>query len=118
MIPVFGGGDDDAHLFAWFHSPDPIGLEGVFGCGGSQNFTGYCQRLVTKDLDQADRILDDGQRARVLNRADRQMAKDVPVIPLFQLPILFAYKTTIRGIAPAPFDPFWNAEDWWLAQPR
>ena len=125
VITTFGGffdllsrGEVDAALFAWFYFPDPAGLNDVFGCGGTQNITGYCQRLVTKDLDQADRILDAGQRARVLNRADRQMAKDVPVIPLFQVPILFAFKTTIRGVDPAPFDPFWNAEDWWLAQPR
>ena len=49
-----------------------------------QNYTGYCQRLVTADLDQADRILDERRRARVLNRADRGLASDVPTIPLFQ----------------------------------
>jgi hypothetical protein len=42
------------------------------------------------------------------------LARDVPVIPLFQVPLLYAFKTTIRGVDPAPFDPFWNAEDWWL----
>ena len=42
---------------------------------GAYNFTGYCQRLVTRDLDQANRILDERQQARVLNRADRQMAQ-------------------------------------------
>ena len=51
---------------------------GIYGCGAAQNYTGYCQRLVTADLDQADRILDEGQRARVLNRIDRRLAKDVP----------------------------------------
>ena len=38
------------------------------------------------DLDQADRILDADQQARVLNRADVQLARDVPAIPLFEQP--------------------------------
>ena len=55
---ILPGGDFDVALFAGFSSPpDPTG-NAVFGCGGSQNYTGYCQRLVTRDLDQADRILD------------------------------------------------------------
>ena len=63
----------------------------------THNFTGYCQRLVTRDLDQAERILDADQRARVLNRADAQMAKDVPVIPLFQQTRSAALRSTLRN---------------------
>ncbi|MGH3136008.1 MAG: peptide ABC transporter substrate-binding protein [Gaiellaceae bacterium] len=114
VVPLFGPGDSDLVLFTWFYGSEPSGLKDVFGCGGSLNFTGYCQRLVTRDLDQADRILDADQRARVLNRADRQLAKDVPIIPLYEAPILYAFRSTLRGVDPAPFDPFWNAEDWWL----
>ncbi len=118
VVPFFEGGaiavDADVQLFAWFYAADPTGFKSIFGCGGSLNFTGYCQRLVTSDLDDADRILDAGQRARVLNRADRRIAKDVPVIPLYQVPLVYAFRTNLRGIDPAPFDPFWNAENWWL----
>jgi peptide/nickel transport system substrate-binding protein len=117
VVPVYGPSiDDDAdlHLFTWFYPSDSTGMKDIFGCGGTLNFTGYCQRLVTSDLDQADRILDLDRRAGVLNRADRRMAKDVPVIPIYQTPLLYAFRTTLRGIDPAPFDPFWNAENWWL----
>ena len=75
---------------------------------------GYCQRLVTRDLDQSDRILDAGQRARVLNRADRQLARDVPTIPLFEVPALAAVRSTVRNFVPNSCDPTWNAENWWL----
>jgi peptide/nickel transport system substrate-binding protein len=117
VVPVYGPGpqnDADVNLFTWFYAADLTGLKNIFGCGGSGNFTGYCQRLVTSDLDEADRILDADQRARVLSRADRRMAKDVPVIPLYQVPLVYAFRSSLRGIQPAPFDPFWNAEDWWL----
>ena len=50
---------------------DGFGQKEIYGAEDASNHTGYCQRLVTADLDQADRILDDAQRARVLNRVDR-----------------------------------------------
>ena len=69
---------------------------------------------MTRDLDQADRILDAEDRGRVLNRADRQLAKDVPVIPLYELPMVLALRKTVRNVVVSPANFFWNAEDWWL----
>ncbi len=78
---------------------------------------GYCQRLVTRDLDQADRILDPDKRARLLNRVDAQLANDVPTIPLFEDPSLVAVRSTVRDFGRNNFlDPTWNAENWWLAR--
>jgi peptide/nickel transport system substrate-binding protein len=123
VVPSYGGpvgidtGDFDVVSFAWINV-DGFGQKGTYGCGGGSNISGYCQRLVTADLDQAERILDGAQRARVLNRVDRQLAKDVPVIPLYQIPWLYAHKDTIRNVVPSPGNLFWKAEDWWLAEPR
>ena len=80
-------GTFDVTLFAWFGpASEAGGIKDLYGCGGSQNYMGYCQRLVTSDLDQSDKILDAGRRARVLNRADARIAQDVPTIPLFEVP--------------------------------
>ena len=106
-------GDFDVVSFGWV-DVDGFGQRVLYGCGADLNWPGYCQRLVTADLDQADRILDDAQRAQVLNRVDRQLVKDVPVIPLYQIPWVYAYKDTIRNVVPSPSNLFWNAEDWWL----
>lgn len=114
---ILESGDFDVTLFMWIQS-DETGQDRLFGCGGQQNYTGYCQRLVTANLDQANHILDTDQRARVLNRADRQMAKDVPVIPLFQVPMIAGVRSTIRNYVVHSTDPTWNAENWWLAAPR
>ncbi|MBA2297723.1 MAG: hypothetical protein H0W14_06750 [Actinobacteria bacterium] len=78
------------------------------------NWSGYCQRLLTKELDQAERILDTAARGRVLNRADRQLAKDVPVIPLYEVPLVLALRERVRNVVVSPFNLFWNAENWWL----
>jgi peptide/nickel transport system substrate-binding protein len=110
-------GNFDVTLFAWFGAAaDAWGIKGLYGCGGAQNYLGYCQRLVTRDLDQADRIVDAGRRARVLNGADVRLARDVPSIPLFEVPALAAVKSSVRNFLPkfSFVDPTWNAENWWL----
>lgn len=108
-------GDFDLTLFSWFN-PGERSHSQLFGCNGSQNFTAYCQRLVNRELEQAELILDAEQRARVLSRADAQLARDVPVLPLFQVPMLVAVRSTLRGFVPHTLDATWNAEDWWLAR--
>ena len=85
---LLSSGQFEMAIHGWTNpSPSPFFGKVIYGCGGELNWTGYCQRLVTKDLDQAERILDAKQRARVMNRADAQMAKDVPVIPLYAAPV-------------------------------
>jgi peptide/nickel transport system substrate-binding protein len=107
----------DVALFSWVSQPAGSWAD-VFGCGGLENFTGYCQRLVTAHLNQADRMLDEHARARVLNRADRGLASDVPTIPLYQFVLTAAYDTSVRGFVFLPWNPLWNAENWWLAGAR
>ena len=88
-------------------------MKSIYGCEGAFNYTGYCQRLVTADLDEADRILDAGQQARVLNRADAQIARDLPVLPLFQVPEPTAVRDTVKNFAQS-YRPLTTSENWWL----
>jgi peptide/nickel transport system substrate-binding protein len=113
---VLETGDFDVTMFAWFsNGAEGAGIKDLFGCGGPGNYMGYCQRLVTRDLDQADRIFDQADRTRVLNRADAQIAKDVPTIPLFEVPSVTAVRSTVRGLGRTNFfDPTWKGENWWL----
>ena len=113
LVTLFKEGALDMVEFAWFGSYG-IGAD-VYRCSGDANYTDYCQRLVTVDLNQADQILDEEQRARVLNRVDRRLAKDVPVIPLYQPPAVTAYRAAIRNVGRSALD-LANAENWWLAR--
>jgi ABC-type transport system substrate-binding protein len=106
-------GDFDVALFGWIFDPNATGKNLIYGCRGRDNYTGYCRRSVTRDLDQADLILDERQQARVLNRADAQIARDVPVIPLFQIPFPTVLRATIRNYV-LTLNPLTNAENWWL----
>jgi peptide/nickel transport system substrate-binding protein len=116
---IVSSGDFDVALFAWIAGADAAAsAKALFSCGADLNYTGYCQRLVTADLDQAERILDPDQQARVLNRVDARMALDVPVIPLYQQTQSVAMRSTIRNFGLSlntQFSPLWNAENWWLA---
>jgi peptide/nickel transport system substrate-binding protein len=110
---IIPSGKWDVWPIAFFYLPDQA-VDLAFRCQGPANVTGYCQRLVTRELDQASRILDPNQYASALNRADRQMARDVPMLPLWQEPSLATYRSTLRGFVPTEPLVAWNAENWWL----
>jgi hypothetical protein len=50
-----------------------------------------------------------------MNRADAQMARDMPVLPLFQIPLATAVRNTVRNFAQA-LNPLTSSENWWLAR--
>jgi peptide/nickel transport system substrate-binding protein len=108
--------DFDLALFGYVRtSTDPGWAVQTFGCGGQSNLTGYCNRQVTRKLLQSQAIVDEKTRMRLLNRVDALMARDVPMIPLFQRPWFLAHNPELRGVRNNPWEGFtWNSEDWWL----
>ena len=49
------------------------------------------------------------------------MARDVPVIPLYQQTQSVALRSTVRNFGLSlntQLAPLWNAENWWLADSR
>ena len=110
-------GDFDVALYSWVRIYDDGEMDNILGCRGSQNRTGYCQRLVDRDMTEASRIFDADLRADVVNRADAAVAIDVPLLPLFQNPLLGAARANLRGYtATGSVNPFVGAENWWLAR--
>jgi peptide/nickel transport system substrate-binding protein len=112
-------GEFDLAVLGWVIEPgsEAAWAHDLFGCDRGVSPPAYCQRLVSRDLDQASRILDPEQRARVLNRADVQLAKDVPALPLYQGRLVAAVHSTLRGfvLSPVPTQ-LMDAENWWLAE--
>ena len=87
----------------------------IYGCGASGRTTpGTASGSSPRSSTRQTRILDDRARARVLNRADRWLASDVPTIPLYQFVFTAAYDTSVRNFGFLPWNPLWNAENWWL----
>ena len=52
-VPFFQACHNDSTIFAWLW-PDPGAASDVYGCGGGQNYGGYCSSTVTSLLQAAD----------------------------------------------------------------
>ena len=111
---ILARGEFDAAVTALIRASQGANTRSFFGCGGVQNFSGYCQRLVTSDLDQADRIFDTRRQAAALIRADRRLAQDVPLVPLFQHPTFAVLGSNVRGFALNSTTGVAGAVNWWL----
>jgi peptide/nickel transport system substrate-binding protein len=108
--------DWDLMLFAWVGSPSsPITAKDIYGCGGDQNDGAYCNRALSKVLDQVSVTLDAAQRAKMLNDAEaKYMVKDIPSIPMFARPLYVIRKASLRGPAVNPTQEGspWNVSSW------
>src|SRR6476661_7302013 len=88
--------DFDLAMFTQLVSVDPHYNVSNFTCGNAANYTEYCNRTVTKWLGQSDRELNDAKRLALIEKVGKQVANDVSMIPLFQRPTYFVYKTSIE----------------------
>jgi peptide/nickel transport system substrate-binding protein len=113
--PILESGEFDLFLVGYIESARTAGPWDIFGCEVPGNLTGYCDRLVTRDLLEATQILDHSKRVGLLNKIDPRLARAVPVLPLYQYTFLFAFKETVRGVVRNGVGSWaWNAENWWL----
>ena len=106
--------DFDLAMFTQLVPVDPHYVVANFTCGNASNYTEYCNRNVTKWLAQSDHELNDSKRLALIKRVGKQLANDVPMIPLFQRPTYFVYKTSLGGLVDNPTSqgPTWNVEKW------
>ncbi len=106
----------DLMLFAWVGSPSSsITAKDIYACGGSQNDGAYCNRALTKVLEQVSTTLDARQRAALLNAAEvKYMAKDIPSIPMFARPLYTINAAKVKGVAVNPTQEGspWNISQW------
>jgi ABC-type transport system substrate-binding protein len=106
--------DFDLAMFTQIVTTDPHYVVSTFACGSPSNYFEYCNRNVTQLLQRSDRELNDKKRLALVNRAGAIMGNDVPVIPLFQRPTYFVFKTSVKGMVDNPTSqgPSFNAESW------
>jgi len=104
--------------WCWLASPDPsvktlFSSEQIPPTG--QNYYRYKNADVTKWINEADNSVDLAVRAELSKKISKQMAADLPLIPLYQRLSILATKdyvhdaknnATLEGA-------FWNLSDWW-----
>jgi peptide/nickel transport system substrate-binding protein len=92
--------------------PDPTAIEEVYRTGGAANYTGYSNPEVDDLLDQASALVDIEQRKPLYSEVQRILSEDLPFVPGFWYPNLFAVRNDIQGVDPSVIGAYWNIADW------
>ena len=99
---VLGSDPDDSWNMACDQMP-PSGL----------NYSFWCDPRADAAMHDALATVDRTRRKADYAIVQRAIARDLPIFTLWQVRIPNAYRTYVRGIAPAPGgSTFWNAWSW------
>jgi peptide/nickel transport system substrate-binding protein len=107
--------------WAWLATPEPT-LTSLFGADAippdGQNYYRYENQEATELMKQADVTIDEAERAELTRQVQEIMAEDLPLIPLYQRPVYYAYDESLQGpeVNPTLAGPTWNVEEWSLSQ--
>ncbi len=106
-------GEYEAALFAWNGSPQPSSLASVYRTGGRHNYQGYSNPRVDHAWSTVAVEFDEEIRSDVLRTIDGLIAEDYVSLPLFEVPIMWAYSDRIDNISYQDYAGItWNANEW------
>jgi peptide/nickel transport system substrate-binding protein len=84
---------------------------------GGQNFANHNDPKIKQLYDRANVELDSDERADIMNEIDEVLWDGMPTIPLFQVPELLAWRSTVDGPEYNGYiGPTWNANVWSLTK--
>jgi peptide/nickel transport system substrate-binding protein len=108
-------GDFDVLSAGWLGNISTASLiRGIFATSGNQNFGKFSSIAFDELIDQALAVPEARQQAPLANRADEVLWSEVPGLPLYQVPTLFAVDDRFEGVADNPNGDgiFWNSHTW------
>ncbi|MDX1646178.1 MAG: peptide ABC transporter substrate-binding protein [Longimicrobiales bacterium] len=106
-------GDWEAVVSAWFLPADPS-FTGLYACGGPNNMTGFCNPELDEVMEASDRGLAFEDRKPLLDEAQRLLAEDGRMLPLYYnvIPELVSDRVTGYRGSGTNFGSFWNLWQW------
>jgi peptide/nickel transport system substrate-binding protein len=107
---LMSGGFDLAYM-AWRTGVDPDDSD-LVTCGGTSNFSGYCDRRIDSLEAAALSDPDVVQRKALYGRIQSAMAADLQYLFLYAPSYGYAVRDDMIGLDPTPYSPTWNAYDW------
>ena len=111
---TLASGNFDLAYVPWSMGADPDDRF-LLGCDdATKNYMRYCDREVERLETAAAAEPDRGKRKDAYRTVDRIVARDVPIIYLFNPTYIYAYGPRLHGFAPNAFVPTWNAYAWSL----
>jgi peptide/nickel transport system substrate-binding protein len=103
----------DLAYVPWTMGADPDDSS-VLRCGAASNYMRWCDARVEQLERSVLTTIDTRLRRRLYSKIARIVAEQVPILYLFNAEYIYAYRTRLRGFAPNPFLPTWNAYQWRL----
>lgn len=113
---LLAGGRFDLAYVPWALGADPDDRF-LLGCRAEKNYMRYCDRAVERLEDAAERSPDQSARRSAYDAIDRIVARDVPIVYLFNPTYIYAFQTRLVNFSPNAFSPTWNAYEWKIAGP-
>lgn len=110
-------GDYDVMVFAWVASPFPYaGAVQLWSTGSASNYGKYSNPEVDRLISEANANTDEAAAIKQLNEANRIMAEDSYVLPLYQKPTFIALYDNIANVRNnSSLDgPTYNVHEWGL----
>lgn len=118
FLPAREGGLLASGRFDLAYVPWAVGVDpddaSLYGCRGAQNYMRWCDPRVEALERTAVRANDPVLRAQTYRAIDRIVARDVPVVWLFNPKYLYAYRPELHGFAPSPLAATAQAGGWRL----
>ncbi len=84
----------------------------VLACNGPSNYMRWCNPRVDALERDALRSVSQARRKRDYEQIGKIVARDVPLLYLFNADYIYAYRDRLSGFAPNAFLPTWNAWEW------
>jgi peptide/nickel transport system substrate-binding protein len=102
----------------WVQGPDPDDSL-LFGCDQfppvGTNFYFWCNTRADAAMRDGLSTFDKARRIRDYAIVQRELVRDLPRFPLWQLRHPAAYAAWLHGVSPSPAgSTFWNAWSWWI----
>ncbi len=109
-------GEWEATVSGWFLSADPS-MTAIYGCGGSNNMTGYCDPKLDEVMQASDKDLDFEKRKPLIDQAQQILADDAFTLPLYSMvtPMYVSNNMVNFKGSGTNFGSFWNVYEWNLS---
>ncbi|MGW0519139.1 ABC transporter family substrate-binding protein [Crossiella sp. NPDC003009] len=110
-------GDYDVALFGWVGTQWKSDKKGMYATGGGQNWGGWSNQTVDRELNQVGVELDAAKRTELLQHVDKTLAEEIASLPLFQVPTMVGYRDTIDKVTYHPrLGVTWNVAEWQVSE--
>ncbi len=106
-------GQWEATVSGWFLPADPS-MTAIYGCGGSNNMTGYCDPQLDEVMQASDKDLDFDKRKPLLDQAQAILADDAFSLPLYAMvtPMYVSNELVNFKGSGTNYGSFWNVYEW------